>query len=74
MIESVLPRARGCLAARVFLLLAAMAVGCGPEGEGTVAAAPKGGGEIAASKKGASPRVPRGPDAAKELQGSVPKK
>jgi hypothetical protein len=73
MVESVVPRARGSLAARALLLLAALVGGCGPEGEGTVAAAPKGGGEIAASKK-ASPRVPRGPEAAKVLQESAPKK
>jgi hypothetical protein len=74
MVESVVPRARGSLAARALLLLAALVGGCGPEGEGSVAAAPKGGGEIAASKKGASPRVPRGPEAAKVLQESAPKK
>jgi hypothetical protein len=73
MVESVVPRARGSLAARALLLLAALVGGCGPEGEGSVAAAPKGGGEIAASKK-ASPRVPRGPEAAKVLQESAPKK
>lgn len=75
MIESEVPRSRGRLAVRIFLLLAALAVGCGPEGEGTISARPKGeGGEVVASKKGAAPRVPRGPDAAKEIHESVPTK
>jgi hypothetical protein len=75
MVESVVPRARGRLATQAFLLLAALAGGCGPAGEGSVSAGPKGEGtEVVASKKGASPRVPRGPDAAKVIQESVPKK
>jgi hypothetical protein len=74
MIETEDPRARGGVASRAFLLLFAMATGCTPEGEGTVAATPKGDAEAAAPKAKASPRVPRGPDAAKGLPESVPAK
>jgi hypothetical protein len=76
MIEPEDRRPRGGVTSRAFLILFAMATGCQPEGEGTVSATPKGdaGGVAAAPKGKASPRVPRGPDAAKGLQESVPAK
>jgi hypothetical protein len=73
MIEPEDPRAQRGVASRAFLLLFAMATGCAPE-TGTVSATPKGDDGVAASNPKASPRVPRGPEAAKSLQESVPKK